>query len=131
MASTDIINKPAANPGQHTRLEIYSQPASWQAAIDAAASQEKSIRALFARNADKAVVFVGCGSPYYLDITAAALYREQTGKLALAIPASEILFNIESAIPGDAAPLVIAVSRSGETSELVAACKVLKEKRGS
>ncbi len=107
-----------------------SQPRSWQAAIDAVARHQIALQAIFQRNADRPVLFVGCGSPYYLNLSAAATFRELTGRWALAAPASEVLYNIPNVLPGAAAPLVIAVSRSGETSELVAACKLLKEQRG-
>ena len=126
--SNDTKPSPA---GAFTRAEIFSQPVSWQSASNAVVAQKETLRAFFTRHNDKPVVFLGCGSPYYLDMTAAALYRSLTGKLALAIPSSEILFNLDNVLAGDVTPLVIAVSRSGETSELLAACRLLKENRGN
>jgi glutamine---fructose-6-phosphate transaminase (isomerizing) len=122
-------NQPVA--GEHTRIEIYSQAESWQGAIDAVIAQQADISRFFAQHANRPVVFVGCGSPYYLNLTAASVYRELTGKLAMAVPASELLLNLDNAFPGGSASLVVAVSRSGETTELVAACKMLKEQHGS
>ncbi|MCL5997550.1 MAG: SIS domain-containing protein [Chloroflexi bacterium] len=118
-------------PGAHSQREIESQPESWQGAIDAINASWANLQALFAENRDRPVVFVGCGSPYYLELSAAAAYRALTNKWAIATPASEVLFNLDTALPGKSAPLVIAVSRSGETSELLLACKQLKERRGS
>ncbi|MCL4506958.1 MAG: SIS domain-containing protein [Chloroflexi bacterium] len=125
-------NSTSTNPpvaGAYTRAEILSQPGSWQSAIDAVISRQTDLKTLFAQHRDRPVVFVGCGSPYYLDMSAAATYRTLTGKWAIAVPASEILFNLSNVIPGALAPLVVAVSRSGETSELMAACRMLKAER--
>ena len=117
-------------PGAHSHAEILSQADSWRGAVDAITTSQSRIRAIFAQHAGP-VVFVGCGSPYYLELTCAAVYRKLTGNWAIALPASEVLLNLEYALPGNATPLVVAVSRSGETSELIAACRLLKEQRGS
>jgi glucosamine--fructose-6-phosphate aminotransferase (isomerizing) len=117
--------------GAYTRAEIFSQPASWQGAVEAIQHAQQHMQALFAKHADQPVLFVGCGSPYYLNLSAAAAYRQLTGRWGIATPASEILLNLDCLLPGQPTPLVIAVSRSGETSELLAACKRLKEERGS
>jgi len=131
MTSAESPTQKAPALGAHTHAEIFSQPECWQAAIDAVKGRKEAIRALFKLHDGQPVVFVGCGSPYYLDMTAAAVYRSLIGKWAVALPASEILLNIDSTLPGDVTPLVVAVSRSGETSELLAACRLLKEQRGS
>ena len=127
MSSTVTLESPTA--GAFTCAEIVSQPQSWQAAADAVFDKKEALHAIFAAHSGQPIIFVGCGSPYYLELSAAAIYRSVTGRMALALPASEILFNLDSAFPRHVTPLVIAVSRSGETSELVAACRLLKEKR--
>jgi glucosamine--fructose-6-phosphate aminotransferase (isomerizing) len=67
------------------------------------------------------LLFTGCGSTYYLALAAAALYRQATGLRALALPASEIWLNPDTAPPPERA-LLVAVSRSGATTETVRAC---------
>ncbi len=130
-------NTPARQDiGVETQTEILNQPESWEAAAKAIRDNAQSLRAFFNRHTGRPVVFVGCGSPYYLNLTAAAAYRALAGRAlagqwAVAQPASEILFNLPAALPGGASPLVVAVSRSGATSELIAACRKLKEERGS
>src|SRR5437016_3165939 len=131
MTSQQTPSPTNAEAGVYTRTEIFSQPESWQGAIDAISTNHARIQALFAQHTQRPVVFVGCGSPYYLNLSAAAAYRALTGKWAVAAPASELLFNLDTVLPGNVTPLVIAVSRSGETSELLAACKRLKDQRGS
>jgi glucosamine--fructose-6-phosphate aminotransferase (isomerizing) len=129
MSDTTSAGQP--EPGAHSKREIFSQPESLQGAVDAVQASQAKLKVFFDQHANRPVLFAGCGSPYYLELSAAAAYRALTGKWAVAAPASEILFNLDTALPGQLAPLVIAVSRSGETSELMAACKQLKDRRGS
>jgi glucosamine--fructose-6-phosphate aminotransferase (isomerizing) len=112
--------------GTHTHREIFSQPESWQGAVNAVMASRALLSEGYYQNAARPLLFVACGSPYYLGLSAAAVYRALTGKVASAAPASEVLFNYDSVVARGAAPLVIAVSRSGETSELLAACRKLR-----
>lgn len=128
MTSQSTPSNPSApqTAGAHTHREIFSQPESWQGAVNAVMASRAVLREGYSRNAARPVLFVACGSPYYLGLSAASMYRALTGKVASAAPASEVLFNYESVVARGAAPLVIAVSRSGETSELLAACRRLR-----
>ena len=112
----------------HTYTEIKSQMAAWAQAIDIA-------RAAPLPDADKyeQVIFTGCGSTYYLSLAASALYQELTGRAARAVPASELLLNPQTIVSRIANPtyLLVAISRSGTTTETVKAVEKLKqEKRG-
>ena len=112
--------------GAHTRREIFSQPESWQGAVNALLASRALLVDGYYQSAGRPVLFVACGSPYYLGLSAASMYRALTGKAASASPASEVLFNYSSVVQRGSAPIVIAVSRSGETSELLAAVKKLR-----
>jgi glucosamine--fructose-6-phosphate aminotransferase (isomerizing) len=74
------------------------------------------------------VLFTGCGSTYYLGLAAAALFQEQTGIPARGLPASEVWLYPQSAVPKGRC-LLVAVSRSGETTETVLACEHFKAAR--
>lgn len=112
---------------QYTRLEILGQAGAWSAAVDSVAAQRERIRDIFGREQDRAVVFIGCGSPYFLCQSAAASYLQLSRKSALALPASDIAFDLNAALPAGPPPIVIAVSRTGETTELIAACQRMAE----
>jgi len=116
----------APEPGWHTRAEILDQAECWQGAIDVV--RESAVREHFfpGDSNDCPVLFIGCGSPYYLGMTAAATLQANTRRRALALPGSEVLFNLEAHLSAGRAPLVVAVSRTGETTELVAACRKLQ-----
>lgn len=99
----------------HTYNEIRSQPRAWQAAL------ERASAALLPRASDYAqTLFTGCGSTYYLSLAAAALYQSLTGRPARAVPGGELLLNPQTALT-DQPTLLVAISRSGTTTETVRA----------
>ncbi len=119
-----------------TYREIKSQPEAWAQAL------ELTRTASLPNAADyEQVIFTGCGSTYYLSLAAAALYQELTGRAARAVPASELLLNSQTVVAQvgrEASPngdnlhyLLVAISRSGTTTETVKAVEKFKhEKRG-
>ena len=121
--------------GFYTRQEILSQPAAWAAALEVLASEHQYLPALNGERFDQ-VIYTGCGSTYYLALAAAALTQELTGQPCRAFPASELwLYPQSSFVCRTASPtyqtLLVAVSRSGETSETLRACQAfLSDKRG-
>lgn len=70
-------------------------------------------------------VFTGCGTSYYLAIAAARFYQEVTGEAARAVPASEIFMNPGQFLVPGKKHKIIAISRSGSTSEVISALKSL------
>lgn len=112
--------------GQHTRTEILSQTDAWAQALDV-------INASDLPNPDEydQFLFTGCGSTYYLSLAAAALYQELTGRPAKAVPGGELLLNPDISLT-DRKTLLVAISRSGTTTETVKAVeKFTAEKRGN
>ena len=108
-----------------TYREIKSQTEAWAQAIERTRN-----RSLPGADRYQQVIFTGCGSTYYLSLAAAALYQELTGCAARAVPASELLLNPQMVLT-DQKTLLVAVSRSGTTSETVKAAETFKvEKRG-
>ena len=115
--------------GQHTLLEIQSQPEVWVHALDAFAAQQPRLTALMANAELEQIIVTGCGSTYYLALTAARLLRK-IGLDALACPASELLLHPESICLPGRRPLLLSVSRSGSTSETVRAQEQFKANVG-
>jgi glucosamine--fructose-6-phosphate aminotransferase (isomerizing) len=113
--------------GKHTFHEIMSQPQVWQDALAAFRAKESELAALFANNTFDNVIVTGCGSTYYLALTAARLLQKFTHLPARAYPASEIVLYPDAVLPNENT-LLIAVSRSGTTSETVRALNVFREK---
>jgi glucosamine--fructose-6-phosphate aminotransferase (isomerizing) len=109
----------------HTYTEIKSQTEAWAQALD-------GMRGAILPDAGnyEQVIFTGCGSTYYLSLAAAALYQELTGRIARAIPGGELLLNSKIVLT-QSKSLLVAISRSGTTTETVKAVEKFKyEKRG-
>jgi len=116
--------------GHHTRNEIFCQPEAWANALDMVEQARTGLTQIFNADYDQ-VLFTGCGSTYYLSLAAAALYQQMTGKLARAVPGGELLLNPETAV-GQVSDLsrntlLVAVSRSGSTTETVRAVEQFKK----
>lgn len=105
--------------GAATYHEIMTQPEAWADALQQAAQARPALQTLLDAPVEQ-VVFTGCGSTYYLSIAAAALFQELSGRPARAVPGSELLFNPGVALTGGKT-LLVAVSRSGATTETVRA----------
>jgi len=116
--------------GHFTRQEIQTQPEAWAAALDVLAQNRRSVLDLEPAHRFESIIYTGCGSTYYLSLAAAALTQELTGLPCRAFPASELwLYPGSSYVAGRT--LLVAVSRSGETTETLQACEAfLKDKRG-
>lgn len=65
------------------------------------------------------VLFTGCGTSYYLAIAAARYFQTVTGAFAIAVPASELFLHTDTFILTHKKYLIIGISRSGTTSEII------------
>lgn len=111
------------NQGQHTRVEIMTQPEAWSKALEDLKHQTEALRSLIGSQKYSQVVFTGCGSTYYLSIAAASLLSKMAGIPSRGLPASEIWFEPEMYFRNGERALLVAVSRSGETTETLRACQ--------
>ena len=119
--------------GHYTRQEIQSQPEAWCAALTTLDENRRAALELQPQRNTSQVIFTGCGSTYYLAMAAAALTQKLTGCACQAFPASELWLYPGSCYraSSDQRTLLVAISRSGETSETLHACQAfLDEKRG-
>jgi glucosamine--fructose-6-phosphate aminotransferase (isomerizing) len=112
----------------HTWREIQSQPEAWAAALELLRAHADQLRGLAqtGRYDYDAVIFTGCGSPYYLALAAAATFQELTGMAARGVPASELWLNQHAAMPEGGRTLLVALSRSGETTETLRAVELFR-----
>jgi glucosamine--fructose-6-phosphate aminotransferase (isomerizing) len=116
--------------GQHTHSEILSQPDAWAKTLESVKTRAAGLREFYRTGEYQAVIFTGCGSTYYLAVAAAALFQELVGTPARGLPASEIWLYPRSVLPKQHT-LLIAVSRSGETTETLRACETFSRFAGS
>ena len=116
--------------GHFTRQEIYSQPEAWAAAFKVLDETRRGILEIDPVLRQRQIIFTGCGSTYYLAMSAASLTQELTGFPCRAFPASELWLLPHSSYT-DGRTLLVAVSRSGETTETLRACEAFQiDRRG-
>jgi glutamine---fructose-6-phosphate transaminase (isomerizing) len=119
-----------AEPGAHSLAEILSQHQSWHDALAGVAAQKEMAGTLLRRYADEPLLVVACGSPYFLGRSAVPLLLRWLGRRATAVPASELLLSPETVLRSQDRPLLITLSRSGETSETIGAARMAQARGG-
>jgi len=110
--------------------EILSQPQCWTECLRAL-DQMEVIRQICAHlPSDGEWLFVGCGTSYYIALSAAASFAAITGMPARAVPASEIMFFPDVVLGRRRTTIPVLISRSGKTTEVVKAAQYLEHERG-
>ncbi|HVM70657.1 MAG TPA: SIS domain-containing protein [Anaerolineales bacterium] len=116
--------------GLITYQEILSQPEAWEAALKILKAERTTGEAIDPARQYEQIMYTGCGSSYYLALAAAALTQTLTGRSCRAFPASELWLYPASAYTASKT-LLVAASRSGETTETLRACQAfLSDRRG-
>ena len=114
----------------YTWQEIISQPQTWRATLDGFAASQAALKDFIAGDlASKSpfdqIVVVGCGSTHYLAQAAAATLTHCTAVPARAFPSSEVWL-FPGTVPAGRT-LLLAVSRSGTTTETLRALERFRE----
>jgi len=113
-------------PGAHSLAEILSQPQFWARCVEALQRPGSlDLQCQYLHDANE-VMFIGCGSSYYIALAAAASWKMITGRRAQAIAASELLLYPDLVLAGSSGVAAVAISRSGRTSETVRAAEFLE-----
>lgn len=117
----------------YTLTEILTQPQAWQSALKEAERILPEWRTVL-RDGKVPLVFTGCGSTWYLAEIAAALFRRLSGRVTFSVPGGELLLypqdwlgNLSASSPK---PVLIAVSRSGATTETLRAVEAWRAEGG-
>lgn len=120
------IRSHSQSPGAHSLAEVLSQPECWSASLEDLARSKtlQTIARQFSGPTDW--LFIGCGSSYYVALSAAATMSRLTNLRARALPASEVLLHLDLVLAGTDNCVPVLISRSGLTSEVVATAELLK-----
>ena len=110
--------------GQRTLANILSQPEAWAAL---AAEWPRHARALPASRSADRLIFTGCGSAWYAAQALAHTATALLGVPAQAVPSSEIAFYPAVTCAGRGQDVLIALSRSGQTSETLEAVLAFRQ----
>jgi len=114
------------NKGENTLREILSQPAVWADTLKVFDANRESLMAFWEEGQFDQVIFTGCGSTFYLSQSAAVIFQKLTGFTSIALPGSELFLFKDLYLDPGKRTLLVAVSRSGETTETVRAMQIFK-----
>lgn len=112
-----------------TIQEILEQPYIWEKTLQAFKQQNSEINGYLKKHQMSKVLLTGCGTSYYLSLTASSLFTQLTGKASLGVPAAEIMLFPKSTMEEDKNYLLISISRSGKTLETLSAARYVKDVR--
>ena len=117
------------SPGAETRSEILSQPEIWVATARRFANSTARVRISELFSPHQPWLFVACGSSYYLARIIATHWTKLLNVSCTAVPASELLF-AEETLARTGAKQAVLISRSGKTTEVLRAAKLLHSRDG-
>jgi glucosamine--fructose-6-phosphate aminotransferase (isomerizing) len=109
-----------------TLSEIYHQAASCQRTVELACDRSLILEHFLPLDAYTDIVMTGCGSSHHLAICASFAWSEALQRPVAAIASSELAHFPEHYLGQGAKPLVIAISRSGDTTEVKLAVERLR-----
>jgi glucosamine--fructose-6-phosphate aminotransferase (isomerizing) len=119
-----------AERGFHTFAEISSQAGIWAYTVAEFQALAPRLGRFLPDLHPSQAIFTGCGSTYYLSLTAAALFQALNGVTAQARPASELVIFPTLVFASGTPALLVAISRSGETTETLDALEVFRRHVG-
>lgn len=109
-----------------TYKEITRQQNSWKVALESLEKKRNSLRMLLEKYRKYTWIFSGCGTSYYLSQTGSFLFEHITGIKTKAVPASDILMFPENVFNSSEKNILIPISRSGTTTEIVKAAQLTR-----
>lgn len=113
-----------------TETEILDTPHALERTCGYFEEKREPLHAFFSNHRQKKFVFFGCGSSYMLAKSAETIFRTISGTAACAIPAGDYITNPGFWTEAVRDSIVVTLSRSGKTSEIVRAVKHIKETLG-
>ncbi len=105
----------------YTYQEIMRQQKQWIGAMKHLEKDEERLKKIFDENKDKIWVFTGCGTSFYLAQTASMLFELITGTHCKVVPSSEILVFPSLVFNSSHEYMLVPISRSGTSTEVVEA----------
>ncbi len=109
-----------------TEQEILAQQEALEKTFDAVMEGKEKIREFLSRR--KRLVFLGCGSSYMLAKTGQRIFGTKAGMTAEAIAGGEYLIAPDFYQEALKDSIVVALSRSGMTSEIIRAVEIMKDR---
>lgn len=109
-----------------TYKEIRQQYSALQQTFDYMLAKREQITSFVESRSVSSVTFTGCGSSYCLSESAAFSAAVRAGLPSRPLAGGDLLLNVRQYLPMLRSTLLVAPSRSGSTSEVVEAVRILK-----
>jgi glucosamine--fructose-6-phosphate aminotransferase (isomerizing) len=113
-----------------TYFEITRQYKMLEKTIKYMELQKETLRRFYLDKKPKSIVFIGSGSSYYLSQSAEIIARTQFGFNAFSMPAGDAMVNFKSNKAAFEGSMAVAISRSGNTTEILKTVTALKDELG-
>jgi fructoselysine-6-P-deglycase FrlB-like protein len=107
--------------------EIFLQGESLRKTFDYVSGRKEEIKTFFKETFFEEVVFVGCGSSYWMSVSACMTLRGTLGMPCSAVTSGDIVLHPEEYKQAYKNPLIIVPTRSGSTTETLLALQFLKD----
>ena len=114
-----------------TFSEIYHQADSCRRTVERAEERSRIFRQFLPLENYTEIIITGCGSSHHLAMCASFAWSEMLGRRVVAVASSELAHFSEHYLARGAKPLVIAISRSGGTTEVKLAVERLQHEYGA
>ena len=113
-----------------TEKELFSQYDALSQTYDQILSQSEEIKTFFKSSGCASITFIGCGSSYSLAKSAALAARLRLNVPTYSFSAGDVLLNFDRYTPILRGTLLVSISRSGSTSEVVLLVEKAKKELG-
>jgi len=113
-----------------TYFEITRQYTMLDKTIACVESQKDVLKRFYFDKKPKSIIFIGSGSSYYLSQSAEIIARTQFGFHSSSIPAGDAMVNFKSNRKAFEGSMVVAISRSGNTTEILKTVTAMKKELG-
>jgi glucosamine--fructose-6-phosphate aminotransferase (isomerizing) len=114
-----------------TRTEILSQPDVWAATLSDLETRSQHFLDGLSCVQGQETLFVGCGSTHYVALSLASAAQQVRGLRARGAPASEVCLFPRQVLADAANTCLVAVSRSGATTETLRAIEAYRKAGGA
>lgn len=114
--------------GERTLREINQQPDSFRGVITNISEICSKVKSIFAEHKPEKIIFMGCGTSYYLAQSASFIFSKYNEIPTQAVPSSEMIFNSEQYIRNKKV-LLIPIMRDSSTTEVRRALEVARNKK--
>lgn len=113
-----------------TEQEILDTPQALARTCSYFDGKEQAIKSFFQQHPQRKFAFFGCGSSYMLTKGTATLFQALPNTTACAIPAGDYIVNPQFWREAVRDSIIVTLSRSGRTTEMVRAVKSIKDTLG-